>query len=154
MEKEVEGCANLLLASSALTNFNFSHFSLSGFWKFLLLFFYFFPPCSCCFFLQNPLPAAPLPKRSRLQPGARLSLNTWQRRSPQIFMRMLSRFAVFWRFSPGSESRCRLFFFFPLHMLPTGKEQKRSQKRVLCPDTDVRIRIHARFFRSKTCDLS
>lgn len=27
------------------------------------------------------------------------------------------------------------FFFFSLHMLPTGKEQERSQKRVLCPDT-------------------
>lgn len=147
MEKEVEGCANLLLASSALTNFNFSHFSLSGFWKFLLLFFDSPPPrAAAVFFVQNPLPAAPLPKRSRLQPGARLSLNTWHRRSPQIFMRM-SRFAVFWRFSPGSESRCRLFFFFFffLHMLPTGKEQERSQKRVLCPDTDVPIRIHARF---------
>lgn len=53
MGKRWRGCANLLLASSALTNFNFSHFSLSGFWKFLLLFFYFPPPCSCCFFAKS-----------------------------------------------------------------------------------------------------
>lgn len=134
----------MLLASPALTNLNFSHFFLSGFWKIFLLLFLFPPSCSCCFFLRNPLPAAPLPKRSRLQPRARLSLNTWQRWSPQIFMRM-SRFAVFWRFSPGFESRCLRLSFFFLHMLPTGKERKRIQKRVLCPDTDVRIRIHAGF---------
>lgn len=48
MEKEVEGCANLLLASSALTNF-----SLSGFWKFLLLFFLFFPPVQLLFFFAK-----------------------------------------------------------------------------------------------------
>lgn len=53
MEKEVEGCANLLLASSALTNFNFSHFSLPGFWKFLLLFFDFFPPRAAAVFFAK-----------------------------------------------------------------------------------------------------
>lgn len=114
------------------------------FYLFYIIFFFFYS-CSCCFFAKS--------SSRRAAAKAKLTAARCQAKLEHMAATEPTDFHAYvpLRLILALHSGLRVmvssfyFFFLSFHMLPTGKEQNRSQKRVLCPDTDVRIWIHAGF---------